>query len=241
MDVKSPVKRHLPLEGSYNIRELGGYATLDGKYTRWQRVWRSDSLHNLSLKSQKALINQGIKTIVDLRRDSEIKKHPNVLAKSPAVNYINIPMFFDEQEPNIFYAETLQKQYYVLLEDCQKQVKLIIEAIANSKPPILFHCAVGKDRTGLIAAFLLHLAKVPAATIAEDYALSADYLAPLFAPEIEIAKKQGYGHIYESPPQVMLDTLNYLDNNYGGVTEYLRKIGLTNEHLSQLRGMLVDR
>ncbi|XWK86253.1 MAG: tyrosine-protein phosphatase [Phormidium sp.] len=71
-------QRHLPLEGSYNIRDIGGYLTVDGYQTRWKTILRSDNLHRLTPNSQQALIDYGIKTIIDLRYASEVKNRPSV-------------------------------------------------------------------------------------------------------------------------------------------------------------------
>ena len=59
--------RHLDLEGAYNIRDIGGYETLDGRKTRPRTLFRSDSLHNLTPDSQRALVSEGLRTVVDLR------------------------------------------------------------------------------------------------------------------------------------------------------------------------------
>ena len=63
--------RYITLEGSYNIRDVGGYITQDGRRVRWRRVLRSDSLHALTLSSQQVLRDHGLRTIIDLRRPSE--------------------------------------------------------------------------------------------------------------------------------------------------------------------------
>lgn len=65
MEKFSNLQRHLPLEGSYNIRDIGGYLTADGYQTRWKTILRSDSLHRLTPASQQALIEYGIKVEED--------------------------------------------------------------------------------------------------------------------------------------------------------------------------------
>ncbi|NJM72274.1 MAG: tyrosine-protein phosphatase [Scytonema sp. RU_4_4] len=104
----------------------------------------------------------------------------------------------------------------------------------------MVHCAAGKDRTGLVTALLLSVANVPVATIAPDDAMSAEYLTPLYTPMLETARKLGYAHMFDSPPETVLDTFKYLENQYGGVTGYLQVIGMTAEQIHQLHGMLVD-
>ena len=80
-------KRHLDLEGTFNTRDIGGYATEDGRRIRWGRFLRSDSLHQLPIKSQAALLEYGVRTIIDLRRSQEIQIRPNVFYGFDEVAY----------------------------------------------------------------------------------------------------------------------------------------------------------
>ena len=52
--------RHLDIDGAYNVRDLGGYPTLDGRSTRWKTFVRAASLHSLPPDSRAALIDYGI-------------------------------------------------------------------------------------------------------------------------------------------------------------------------------------
>lgn len=240
MGTEERLERLLKLDGCYNLRHVGGYETLDGKRTRQHSIFRSDSLHRLPLASQTTLLNYGVRTIIDLRHGLEVTKAPNIFSTSPHVTYLNLPLFTEELTEEEIRAGTLQKLYLHLLDSCQSQVKAVMNVIASYPTSILIHCAAGKDRTGLITALLLGLAHVPFTTIATDYSHSADYILPLYASEIEVAKQFGYAHVYESPQQTMLDTLHYLEQQYGGVVGYLGAIGLTNEQINRLRGMLID-
>ena len=70
-------KRHLKIEGAYNTRDLGGYATRDGRHTRWGQLLRADSLHRLPVTSQQALLDYGLRTVLDLRKSDELQNLPN--------------------------------------------------------------------------------------------------------------------------------------------------------------------
>ena len=65
-------RRHLELEGTVNTRDIGGYATRDGRRTRWGRLLRSDSLHRLSPRSRQALLDFGLRSVLDLRKSLEM-------------------------------------------------------------------------------------------------------------------------------------------------------------------------
>ncbi len=177
--------RHLELEGIYNLRDLGGYETADGYRTRWKTFLRSDSVHRLSPASQEALIGYGLRTVIDLRREAEAEEAPNVFAKSDAVVYLHQNL--KEHDPQAVVPETpadLDVPHFIAWAYTAKNLDLrhdrfretLATLAAPGVLPALFHCSGGQDRTGMIAALILGNAGVPAATIAEDYALSARYL-----------------------------------------------------------------
>lgn len=237
----SNLQRHLPLEGSYNIRDIGGYLTVDGYQTGWKTILRSDSLHRLTPASQQALIDYGIKTIIDLRYASEVQNKANVFAESKQIKYLNVPLFGNELLEQLKVLKSQAENYYVWLDSCQAQFRKILETIIESLPsPILIHCTGGKDRTGLTIALLLSVANVPVNTIVEDFVLSGDYLAPMFAPLLPKARELGYAYMFECRGETLLDTFKYLDKKYGGVIGYLHTIGLRDEQIDYLRSLLVE-
>ena len=123
----------------------------------------------------------------------------------------------------------------------------IFEAILEPDAlPALVHCAAGKDRTGLTIALLLELVGVPREIISADYALSAECLGPEYIAESQIwVTKQGrdwtlWAHLFESPPERMLKTLDYVDQQFGGLEAYLTTHGLDRAKLTRLRDLLVE-
>ena len=177
-------ENHVSLPGLYNLRDIGGYRTMDRRYVRRHQVWRADSPHRLDAAGQTALAALGIRTIIDLRTHAEVARTPLQLAPSSGLRYRHHPFFNTwsdllrpgEPPPDLIrYSE-------LLLDRCQDALRGIINEIANpASGPVLIHCTAGKDRTGLVVALLLALAGVPTATIAADYAASFGYLTPLLA------------------------------------------------------------
>jgi protein tyrosine/serine phosphatase len=104
------------------------------------------------------------------------------------------------------------------------------------------HCAGGKDRTGLLVAFLLHLAGVEDGDIAADYALSEERLRPRherwFAAAETEEELERLRRIAQTPEASMIGVLAELERRYGGVEEYLRGAGLTDEELELARRRL---
>lgn len=231
--------RHLELEGCHNLRELGGYTTSDDRQISWCTLLRSDSLHRLPISSQQQLIDYGVKTIVDLRTLSEVNKESYVLSKSPEVRYFNLPLIEEDNFPQLMAKKTLLEHNCFMLEERSLAIKTILETIATQQTAVVIHCAAGKDRTGIIIALLLAVAKVPIATIAEDYHLSDRYLASFYVNIRERVIKERFTHLLESPPQTIIDTFAYLDRKYDGIDNYLNSIGIHLETRNCLKNILV--
>ena len=238
--------RHLGLEGTYNLRDTGGYRTRDGRTTRWRTFLRSDSLHRLPHLAQTTLLSYGVRTVVDLRRSDELHTAPNVFASSTEVAYHHVSLLADTPPERQVAPRPLQDAYRLILDHRQAQLhQALVTLAAPGGLPAVVHCTAGKDRTGLIVALVLGLAGVPAATIVEDYALSAQYLV---GPYLEEARQRAVqnGIPWEwfepqviCPPAFMQVTLQYLDERYGGIAAYVRGLGLSQEQCERLRHTLL--
>lgn len=240
-------QRHLPLEGSYNIRDVGGYTTGDGHTTRWRTFLRADSLHRLTPVSQQELIDYGLRTVIDLHHERELAAAPNVFADSSEVHYVNISLMEGAApDAEVRYWSGLEDLYKYILDERQEVVKAVFDAMTQEAFPVLIHCTAGKDRTGIITALMLGLADVDHATIAEDYALTAKFSGGLFDRfRAQTAKAGGDMAILEryleSKPEAMLNTLAHLEAAYGNVPTYLQQIGLTATQLDRLRQTIVAK
>lgn len=234
------------VEGSYNIRDLGDYPTKDGYSTRRCVLFRAGNLDKISLAAQQQLIDQGVKTVIDLRDEWEAQNFPNPFAQSRIVTYLNLPLIGDSLSTNVAWkAETqnyttLDELYTKYLDHCQRQLGAIVSAIAESTFTTLFHCHAGKDRTGIVAALLLGAVGVPNATIAEDYALSASPITHLIKQWREYAIQHGqdmqhFERDVGSNSETMLNMLDYLTRHYGSTTNYLYSCGVSDRHLERLR------
>ncbi len=246
-------KRHIEIEGAYNIRDIGGYETKNGRTTRWQTFLRADNVSTLPQTSQDILTsNYGVRTVIDLRRKSEIEAQTdNVLARSSRVNYYNIDivgdMVFDQVE-SLEPRDKIHASYRNMLDRRGDKFGETLRMLARpGSLPAMYHCMGGQDRTGLISALLLGLADVPSETIAADYTLTAEYR--IFAylgpnPEFPGADPADYApETYRArncPSEAMLDTLKHLDRQYGGIEAYVRSIDLSEGEISALREALIE-
>ena len=240
--------RLLEWEGCLNARDLGGYATEDGRETRWGTVVRSDCPAALTEAGRAALAGYGVRAIVDLRLPAELADDPNPFAEpgDHGIAYTNVS-FIDPAAAPPDAVSTLAEDYLQMLDRYRQGVAEALAAIARAPDDgaVLVHCAAGKDRTGLISALLLGLVDVPAETIAADYAMTAELLRPRerqwlegLDPE-ERAQREAMLARYAPTAEVMLAVLEGLGERHGGVEPYLRSTGLGQDDLDRLRERLV--
>lgn len=243
-----PAEHLIRLDGVLNLRELGGYPTADGGETLLRRLLRSDDLDQLTPAAQGFLIDYGVRTVIDLRDEPERQAAPDVFASSTRVDYRHLPFFDDEGNrvgpPTL--AETKGARYLRWLDLYPDNIRQVFRGLAGVREGItLFHCAAGKDRTGLVAALMLALAGVPDDAIDADYAVSFELLRPATGLLREDAAQRGEDMVlFERRaaclPETMQEVLDGLRGRYGGAAGYLRRIGLTGAEIARLSSRLVE-
>jgi hypothetical protein len=234
--------RELVWDGCINVRDLGGHATEDGGETRFGTVVRADSIRKLSDAGWERLVGYGVRTVLDLRFHEELEADP---PQELPVDVLHVPVFPDRTDPVWGDVDSMEKGagYLLLLELGAARFAEAVAAVGDAaEGGVVVHCAVGKDRTGLVAGLLLRLAGVPIAAIAEDYALSERRLAPLIrqwldepVPEDERLRRL---HISASPRSAMETVLRGLEIEHGSVESFLHAAGASTEALGRARARL---
>ena len=249
-----PPSRDLTWDGCLNVRELGGLPTAGGGETRTGSIVRADSVHQLSEAGWQALVDHGIRTVIDLRGDHEREDDPP--AELP-VDVVHVP-FMEASEaeweeiaeeieaasaaaPDV--ATSTRDVYLIFLEHFQANVARAVKAVADASPGgIVIHCVGGKDRTGLLAAFLLHMAGVDEDAIVADYALSEERLLPRheewFAAAESDEELERLKRIAQTPAASMRGVFAELERRYGGIEGYLREAGVSEAELERARARL---
>jgi protein-tyrosine phosphatase len=233
-------ERHLSWDGCLNVRDLGGLPTHDGRVTRFGAVVRSDASDELSSAGWEALTSHGVRTIVDLRDASERRAD----ARREEIDVLHVPVIdFDDAE---FWREwqwlevrDMAGFYRSILERWPERFAEAVATVAHAKPGcVLVHCLVGRDRTGLVSAFLLTLAGVPRDVIVADYALSAARLQPRYDAWIAAAgsedKRERLRRENTSDASFLESVLDAID-----VEDYLRSAGTTDDDIQAVRARLV--
>ena len=244
--------RDLTWDGLLNARDLGGHPTEDGAETRWGSVVRADSVRQLSDEGWRAVVDYGVRTIVDLRSDEELAEDPPAELPVEAVHvsfFDNRPDVFDQVEDAsakaATHADATRDVYLIFLEHFRPNVAAAVRAVANApEGGVVVHCHGGKDRTGLVSAFLLRLAGVPIEEIAIDYSRSEERLRTRheewFAQAADEQELERLHRISKTPASSMQQVLEELERRYGSIAGYLRAGGATDDELERARARLRD-
>ena len=249
--------RILPIPGSINLRELGGYATESGQYLKWHKLLRSGSLGHLKTGAGQMLEDYGVIFDIDLRSDNEVQTRPDRIPRSISYQQLSVYPFVDQQKQGLFKrfkkklrGESIMDQmantYCQMLTDSHANgayEQLFDILLSNDHPDesIVFHCTAGKDRTGVAAMMIEGALGVPEATSREDYLLTNLVLE---APD-EMAHadlRHGANQFVNQMNAHQAETSNYdairdlIANQYGGWDHYLtEQLRLSTGDLADLR------
>jgi protein-tyrosine phosphatase len=235
----------LLVDGLVNVRDLGGMPTESGATTLPGRLIRSESPHTLTDDGLRDIVDLGIGTVVDLRTASEREKRPSPLVEA-GVRTVHAPIFTDDEEyPD--HLATAGEVYCWWLRERRSGVALAMNSIADApSAPVLVHCHAGKDRTGVVIGMVLRLAGVSIADIADDYALSGVQLVDMLARDRITAVERGMDpvrveRLFTVPRDAMVETMECIDLEHGGVASLLRDLGLDDARIERLRNLLLSR
>ena len=183
-------QRVLNIEGTLNFRDLGGYTTFDNRTVNWGKLYRSAQLNRLSPNGVLQLSALGIKTVVDLRFSEESANGPTIREAVPLAQMLSwhaeqeaetgersthmIRSWRDSLDSNdpAQVREAMRINYPHKLYTHRAIYRKMLLQVLEGKMPLVFHCAAGKDRTGVAAALILALLGVDDEQIVEDYLLT---------------------------------------------------------------------
>jgi len=281
IDIHKYLPRWKKVEGVANFRDIGGYESskYKGKHVRYNHMFRSADLSKATENGIAELKKLGIKVIFDLRFAEE--RGEKKVREIEGIKNINVPLLGDKSPMLIdkmnVYSRLLSNCYSFvevykhILDHSAEPLRIIFTYIKDHpSDPFLFHCAVGKDRTGLLGILILSLLGVPEQIVCREYEQSEYGLAcargdiekkmvasfEAQSPSFEAAmnqklangrqnwtlRKQGLDNLLSSRYEVMLTTLDYLNEHYGGAEKYLQEqVGMKREDLESIKNhLLVD-
>jgi rhodanese-related sulfurtransferase len=246
--------RHVLLERSFNTRDLGGLIALGGRAVRPGQLYRADGIHRVGDADVARFIDLGVRTVLDLRTPHELDEwgvfpdtvgvtHHHLPVLQQTWDRLDLPPVEGEDQAVAF----LVARYAEMFEEGAPALATALDLIADpDHRAVVFHCAAGKDRTGVLAMVTLALLGVSDEDIAADYHLSSHGTARWLAwvgdtrPEVlESMADQPVAYL-QAPPEVALQVLAAVRAEHGSVEGYVAAIGVPDATVERLRTSLLE-
>ncbi len=261
-DVSEKATRHIPFDGAFNFRDVGGLATRDGRTMRSGVLFRADDLSRLSEADLEELRRLKLQSIFDLRAPNERESKPDRIPRGSKIRVVHVPILQPGQDFTrwqfFWWLATSSKEldFRKLTADllrhiafeCTAQVHEIVTTIADERNlPAVIHCTVGKDRTGYLAALVQLLAGVPREAVVDDYLATNRFIGPRAAQLIRLLRWMSLFRIsrkrlesaMEAHREGLDGVLDEVLGRYGTVERYLREAcGVDRASLSNLERWL---
>jgi hypothetical protein len=233
------LERAVPFTELFNFRDLGGYATTDGRTIAWRRLYRSDDLCRLRDGEHDRFTALGIRTVIDLRRPAEVAELGRI-ADLAGVAYHHLHLVHPPWAPytpvdNAERAAYLIARYGEMAAAGGDAIGAALRMIADeASAPLVLHCIAGKDRTGIVSALTLALLGVDDETIATDYALSE-------LSEVSYRARHGKEPLAVAiaPAPAILGFLDALRAEHGSIESYAKSIGVSADHIAAMQAHLL--
>ncbi len=184
-------ERELPLLGTCNFRDLGGYTSGDGRRVRWGLFYRSGALHKLIDHDARYVASLGIRTVIDYRSAAGSAGEPDDAIEGARIVNISAMPLADEAVGG-FGPGTMLKapERFAQFRDLTEIMRFgyrdmvfgnpafaeMFRVMLAGEAPFIQHCESGKDRAGMGSALLLLLLGVPIDVVRQDYLASNTYI-----------------------------------------------------------------
>lgn len=247
--------REIKLEGAFNVRDLGGLTTDDGRSVKPGLVFRGDALRSLTPEDKRTVTEDlGVKTVIDLRTIEEAGgdglEDARTFPQLTVFNFSIVPEGrigrepFPSNEP-----EKLAERYVENLEeglDAIRDALVEISASAERGDPVLYHCQAGRDRTGLLSALLLKLVGVSDEDVIADYVASNRNAADVTKRLLENPLyANGGDKPDEAPVLLQAETMKFflalIDSRYGGIDRWAESADIPPAAIASLRESLIPQ
>lgn len=242
--------RLVPLTGAFNFRDLGGYRGTDGRITRWGRLFRSDTLHELTDADVALLRSLGLSVVVDLRTSRELERTGRgPLAPEPvAFHHLSVIREGGGEAiaAPVEEGDDLAERYLWYLEVGRTALVDALSLLSDpANLPLVFHCAAGKDRTGVLAALVLDILGVDAEVIVADYVITAGRMELILGryrndPKFSERMEKVPASRFSVTEATMVRFLDELHRRFGGAREWATASGVSQASLDRMEELLLE-
>jgi protein-tyrosine phosphatase len=186
--------RHVTLDGAVNVRDIGGYRSAYGLEVMCGRLFRGDSLSQLTAADVERLDQLGLRTVIDFRTPGEVLLSGT--DRLPyGIEFVNLPVTGgdlgsvyeliasgDHERQRAELGDGRAASFMVrvnrgFVADARQREAFAAALRVLCSPgrlPLLYHCSSGKDRAGWMTAIVLTALGVPRELVLRDYLLSND-------------------------------------------------------------------
>lgn len=253
--ILSPIvsNRFFELDSIQNFRDIGGYTTNDHKQVRWGKLFRSGSFSRMTMRDSLELNNLGIKTIIDLRSKDV---NPLFANRYKVENNIRIPISYNGYNSisqkvlegrflrgdAIIYTQDL---YRDMIYNFSSQYAEFFDYLCDeSNYPIVYHCFLGKDQSGLATYFLLRALDVPVDIVEEDYLASTIGIDKIKsvrnADSLSESRQEAFTMLTKTDLAFLKYGISCIKEKCDNVDEYmLKELKITPEKKQKLKKILL--
>lgn len=239
----------MSFERIFNLRDLGGLTTVDGRRVRPGRLFRMDDPTEATAADIEALRALGVRGVVDLRNDDEVTARGSAAWEELKVRQVRCSVMNYEPPvddyPRFIEPEFCAVEYLRYIAEPDVAEVLWRSLAELTVQPTAIHCASGRDRTGVVSAMVLAAIGVEREQVIHDYSISSPGMVRLMAyfeehAPARVPATEGHRRSFEAtPPECMAAFLDAVDAQWGGVASYLVQHGLEAE-AETLRANLLE-
>ena len=246
--------RYTLMDSIQNFRDVGGYKNIKGKEIKWGEIYRSGFIGKYTDRDSTRISDAGIKTIIDLRTEEEVKENPLFF---PHIRIVHIPIpagdraeILQRMENNKFRSRDgflFMEDVYIKFvtqntEDFAQILQLFVD---ESNYPILVQDDLGKDRTGYLISLVMMLLDIPYETIVKDYMESNQYINPLFmsnkAKSLSWDAQEAMTTMLAVNESYLEAAYNEINRKYGSFKEFRREgLLFSTKNKEKLKDMLLE-
>ncbi|MFB7717633.1 tyrosine-protein phosphatase [Nocardia sp. NPDC056100] len=266
---QAPIGVDFKLQAAPNARDIGGVTAQNGKI-KAGLVFRADALNRLTDADLSTLTAAGITKVIDFRSPTESGANPD--KPLPAgITSLKLPVYDPANDFYVFFGKLVQggpdaqqaalgdgkgaqymRDYYKwMITDATSrgQFGQALKEIATTSGGVLYHCTAGKDRTGLMTAFLMNILGTPQAQINNNFLLSNDRLAGSNKATLDALVAQGLVKDRTLFEPVLGVQQDYLDAaltqavaSYGSMNDFIAKgLGVDAQTVKLLQDKLIEK
>ena len=214
-----------------NMRDIGGYKVGEKK-VKYGKLIRSNLPIAITKEDINILKEMGIKIVIDLRSKEEINEKVSVFEDDVFFDILNYEIYGGRKVPDS--PKKVPISYMQMLEG-KNSIYQIFKELAKAEHGIIYFCNAGKDRTGVVTALILMTLGVKKEDIVSDYILSKDYLGNRLNELSKKFKNENMKEIITPKTEYMEQFLQYFEQKYVNINQYLHEIGITDNDINQIR------